>query len=98
VPVPRDFIDVDTSTTVARYAPDLLQLRNAVRDVIERASKLKGIMDHNTAAGDFTDIERLFGLGVGEGTLVYGFVSGMLQAMRGNAQNNDTVTFSERVG
>ena len=96
--MPRDFIDVDTSVTTARYAGEILQLRNAVRDVLERASKLKGIMDHNQAAGDHTDIERLFGLSVGEGVLVYGYVTGMLQALRGNAQNNDAVTFSERVG
>ena len=96
--MPRDFVNVDTSVTTARYAGELIQLRNAVRDVLERASKLKGIMDHNQGAGDHTDIERLFGLPVGQGVLVYGYVTGMLQAFRGNAMNNDAVAFSERVG
>lgn len=96
--MPRDFVNVDTSVNTARYAGDLILLRNQVRLTIEQASKLKGIMDHNQAAGDHTDIERLFGLGVGQGSVVYGWLTDMLQAFRGNAQNSSTVVFSERVG
>lgn len=94
----QDFIRVDTSISTATYASHLLSLINQTRSLIDLAEKLKGIMDHNIAASDYTDVESLFGLTVGNGSPVYNLVAGSLAAMKGTAQSSDALTLIDRVG
>ena len=73
-----DFIKVDTSVTTAVQAPDLLRFIRSIRQVVEEADKVKGMMDHMTTA----QIETQYGLAAGQGATVQTLVTGSRAAVR----------------
>ncbi len=89
-----DFITIDTSTTTAKFATDLIRFKDVLREVIERADKLRGIMDHLNNGADFTQIEQKFGLAVGQGTTINTFITNCRSAVR----SASTLEFIDRVG
>jgi hypothetical protein len=94
----RDFIKVDRTTTTATHAQKLLAYVSQWRGTYELGLEIKAIMDHNTDASVWTDIEALFGVGAGKGQSIYNLVSGSVAAMGGSAQSGDGKTMSEQVG
>lgn len=96
--MPKDFIRVDTSLTTAKFASDLVAFKEAVRDVLQRGAKIKGIMDRNYQGNDYAACEGLFGLPQNQGATVYGLIGGVLRALHGAAQNADAMTLIDRVG
>jgi len=94
----RDFIKVDRTTTTAVYANDLVAAISAVRTAVQHLDKVKAIMEHNHDGTVFTDLEALFGLAAGKGSIVYDYVNGTRGAMAGTFQNNNAELLIARVG
>ena len=94
----RDFIKIDRTTTTAVYAGDLLVAITSVRSAINQLDKVKQIMEHNHDGTVFTDLEALFGLPAGKGTIVYDYVNGTRGALSGTFQNNNAELLIARVG
>ena len=94
----RDFIKIDRTTSTAVYSADLLATIGAVRSAIQQLDKVKQIMEHNHDGTTFTDLEALFGLAAGKGTIVYDYINGTRGALGGTFQNNNAETLIARVG
>lgn len=93
--MPSDFIRVDQTTTTLRAGALLAALASQLRATRNLAAQVKGIMDHNVAASDYTALESLFGVTAGNGLTVYNLVAGALAAINAST---DAMTLIDRVG
>lgn len=94
----RDFIKIDRTQSAAIDAALLLSYVNTLRSAYDTGVRVKAIMDHNTDAVVWTDIETLFGIPTGKGQTVYNLVSGSLGALAGTVQDAGGKTLTEQVG
>lgn len=90
----RDFIKVDVTNTAATKASFLVQYIGVLRQAMDLGDRLKSMMDHNTDGTVFTDIEALFGVPAGSGSVVYNAVVGAVAGVK----SNDAKTVTERIG
>lgn len=93
-----DFIVVDSTTTTAKFAHDLITLTRQLRETVDRLDFVKAVMDHSNTGSNFTQIETLFGLPSGQGQTVYDLVNGTRMAIAGTAQNANALSLIDRVG
>lgn len=96
--MPRDFIKVDRTQTGQKFAAKLQDAIGTARRLHELLEEIKALMDHNTDATVWTDIELYFGLPTGSGQSVYNLVAGGLSAVQGGSQTSDLMTLIDRVG
>lgn len=94
----RDFIKIDTSTTTATHASELLQFKNVLRDAYQRGKKIIAVMGHNNDGSNFADIEALFGLPAGKGQAVFNLVNGAVGSMEATFQTADAKNLTETLG
>jgi len=94
----RDFIKIDTTTTTATQAQLLKSYVSTLRQAYELGTRVKSIMIHNNDNSNFSDIEALFGLPVGQGQVVFDLVNGSLGSMEGLFQVDDAKEITERLG
>ena len=87
----QDFITVDKTKNMGA---DLLNAKETLRNVTDRLQWLKDTMDHNIDASDYTDVEALFGIPVGDGQTVYNVVATAVSQL-GHA---DVLALFSRVG
>ena len=73
-----DIIKIDSTTTTATLASELIEFIRVIRKAIEMAEQVKGTMDHMTAA----QIEEMFGLAAGNGATIQTLVTGSRSAVR----------------
>jgi hypothetical protein len=93
-----DYIVVDSSTTTAKFARDLINFTRSLRSAIDQLDAVKAVMDHSNNGVSFTQIETLFGLASGQGQTVYDLVNGTRLALSGSAQNSNALALIDRVG
>jgi hypothetical protein len=94
----RDFIKIDIHAITATHAPELIRLKNVLREAYSQGKKVQGVMNHNHDGTTFTDIEVLFGLPTGTGQTVFDLVNGAVGSMEGLFQVSDAKNLTERVG
>ena len=94
----RDFIKVDTTTTTATHAPDLLEYKNLLRAAYQKGKHVLAIMNHNNDGSVWTDVEALFGLPTGKGQTVYDLMNGSVGSMEGAFQVADAKNLTETLG
>lgn len=94
----RDFIKVDKTQAAAIKAQLLLNYVSTLQSAIEQGAAIKAIMDHNTDATVWTDIETLFGIPTGKGQTVYNLVAGSVGAIAGTVQDVGAKTLTQQVG
>ncbi len=93
-----DFIHVDTTTTTATKARELLDLQRKLKDAYQQAQYVLALMGHMNNGSDFSLIETRFGLEAGKGQTVFDLVNGTKGSMEGTFQVADAKTLAERVG
>jgi hypothetical protein len=94
-----DFIPINLNNpTVATQAQLLKQYVIALRNAYEIGQRARAIMLHTHDGTDFSDLETLFGLPIGEGNQVFDLVNGSIGAMEGTFQNDDCKQITEQVG
>lgn len=93
-----DFIKVDQTIATAKFASHLVECVRTFRSAVDKLDHVKDIMEHSNDGADFTGIEELFGLALGEGQTVYDLINGTYLAVTGAAQNSNTMSLISRVG
>jgi len=93
-----DHIPVDTNAAGATQAVELKQWVGLLRQVYEIGGRISGKMFHMFEGTDFTEVEKRYGLPVGEGQTVFDLVNGSVGSMEGRFQVDDVKTITEKVG
>jgi hypothetical protein len=93
-----DFIKIDTTQIAATGAMALKNYIATLRSAYELGLHCLAIMDHNNDGTDFTPLETLFGIPVGQGQAVFDMVNGSVGSMEGKFQVADAKNITEQVG
>lgn len=93
----RDYIKVNTNDANATQARSLVDYARQLRIAYDQGKRILAIMSHNNDGSNFTDIEALYGLGVGSGATVFDLVNGSVGSMEGNFQVDDAREITERI-
>jgi hypothetical protein len=95
----QDFITINESAPLThKFAGDLKRFVDHLRNVIDEAEKIKGIMEHNINDTNYGGVETLFGLSAGTGDDCYNLIAGTLGAIKGVIQSADALTLIDQVG
>lgn len=91
----RDFIPINLTTSLG---PNLKQAIALQRQAYAQLIAIRDAMTHMEDGTNFDDIEKQFGVPVGNGQKIFDLINGSIGAMEGTFQNNNIKIIIEQVG
>jgi hypothetical protein len=94
----NDFILITVTTENQTFSQQLKNLAGAMGQIYAQMSAVRNKMSHMFEGGDFSRIEKEWGIPAGQGQAVYDLINGALSAADGTMQNPNFKTITEKLG